>query len=143
MFWTPPHCALDFYQTSGTVDPGFAHYRVYITQGHATAPMCTVLITQHNRSGPQPPDGNYRGPRIGLHGNSSMCRAPHWPRPRRPRMTSLYDVRGTHHLHGGHVLLPGDEALVLGPHGGHHVVGVHEDVHERVGQTEEGAVTTW
>ena len=41
------------------------------------------------------------------------------------------------------MLLPGDKALVAGSHGRHHVVRVHEDVDERVGQAEERAVAAW
>ena len=47
---------------------------------------------------------------------------------------------GTDHLHDGEVFLPPDELGVLRSHGGHHVVKVHDDVHERVEQTEEGGV---
>ena len=41
------------------------------------------------------------------------------------------------------MFLPGDEALVAGSHGRHHVVRVHEDVDERVGKAEERAVAAW
>ena len=46
----------------------------------------------------------------------------------------------TNHLEGGQVFLPPDELGVLRSHGGHHVVKVHDDVDERVEQTEEGRV---
>jgi len=45
------------------------------------------------------------------------------------------------HLEGGEVFLPPDELLVLGSHGGDHVIKVHDDVDERVEQAEEGRVT--
>lgn len=44
------------------------------------------------------------------------------------------------HLQRGQVLLPPEEALELGSHGGEQVVRVHDDVHEGVEQAEEGAV---
>lgn len=49
----------------------------------------------------------------------------------------------THHLECGEVLLPPDELLVLRSHGGHHVVEVHDDVHERVQHREERAVAAY
>ena len=47
----------------------------------------------------------------------------------------------SYHLEGGEVFLPPDELLVLGSHGGDHVIKVHDDVDERVEQAEEGRVT--
>jgi len=44
------------------------------------------------------------------------------------------------HLESGEVFLPPDVLLVLGSHGGHHVVEVHDDVNERVEQSEESRV---
>ena len=40
------------------------------------------------------------------------------------------------------MFLPCDETLVARSHRRYHVVGVHEDVDEGVGQPEEGAVAT-
>ena len=45
-----------------------------------------------------------------------------------------------HDLHLSKMSLPGDVLLVLGSHGGHRVVQVHPDVHERVEEAEERAV---
>ncbi len=46
-----------------------------------------------------------------------------------------HDGDELNHLKGGHQLLPPEILLVLGSHGGQHVVGVHEDVDERVAET--------
>lgn len=46
-----------------------------------------------------------------------------------------------YHLEGGEVLLPPDELLVLGAHGGDHVVEVHHDVYKGVEEGEERAVS--
>jgi len=46
------------------------------------------------------------------------------------------------HLQGGQILLPPEILLVLGTHGGHQIVGVHDDVDEGVEHTEEGAVSS-
>lgn len=46
------------------------------------------------------------------------------------------------HLEGREVLLPPDELLVFGTHGGHHVVEVHDYVHEGIEQCEEGTMAT-
>lgn len=45
--------------------------------------------------------------------------------------------QGNYHLESSEVLLPPDVLLVFGPHGCHHVVEVHHDMHERVKQSEE------
>lgn len=45
-----------------------------------------------------------------------------------------------YHLEHGQVFLPPQVLLHLWPDGGQHVVRVHNDVHERVEQTEERAV---
>lgn len=45
------------------------------------------------------------------------------------------------HLQGGQVLFPPQVLLVFGSHGGEKVVRVHDDVHERVEQTEESSVS--
>lgn len=47
------------------------------------------------------------------------------------------------HLERGQVFLPPDVLLVFRPHGGHHVVEVHDDVNECVQESEERAVATW
>lgn len=46
-----------------------------------------------------------------------------------------------YHLEHGQVFLPPQVLLHLRSDGGQHVVRVHDDVHERVEQTEERAVT--
>lgn len=46
------------------------------------------------------------------------------------------------HLHHCQVLLPPQVLLHLGSHGGQHVVGVHEDVHEGVQEAKKGRVAT-
>ena len=51
-----------------------------------------------------------------------------------------HDADELDHLQRGEMLLPPDVLLVLGAHGGDHVVEVHDDVHERVEQAKEGAV---
>lgn len=45
------------------------------------------------------------------------------------------------HLHHSQVFLPPEVALHLGSHGGQHVVGVHEDVHEGVQEAKECRVS--
>ncbi len=47
-----------------------------------------------------------------------------------------------YHLESSKVFLPPNELLVLGTHGGHHVVKVHDNVDEGVEQTEKGGVAT-
>lgn len=49
----------------------------------------------------------------------------------KPRRFAYY------HLHGGQMLLPPQELLVLRPHGRQHVVRVHEDVYERIDQPKQ------
>lgn len=51
-----------------------------------------------------------------------------------------HDADKLHHLQVCHVALPPRVFLVLGSHGGQHVVEVHEHVHENVEQAEEGGV---
>jgi len=47
------------------------------------------------------------------------------------------------HLKRGEIFLPPDVLLVLGSHGSHHVVEVHDDVDEGVQQSKECAMTAW
>lgn len=49
----------------------------------------------------------------------------------------------TYHLEGGNVFLPPNVFLVLRAHRGHHVVEVHDHMHECIQQCEECAVTTY
>lgn len=46
-----------------------------------------------------------------------------------------------YHLEWGEVFLPPDVLLEARPHGGHHVVEIHDDVDKGVEEGEEGAVT--
>lgn len=47
----------------------------------------------------------------------------------------------TYHLEGREVLLPPDVLLVLGSHGGNHIIEVHDNVDKGVEQAEESRVT--
>lgn len=49
----------------------------------------------------------------------------------------------SHHLECSEILLPPNVFLVFGSHRRHHVIEVHNDVHERVEQREESAVAAY
>lgn len=69
-----------------------------------------------------------------------VCREEKCRPTERPNDEEMKTTKTAHHLEGGQVLLPPDELLVLGSHGGHHVVEIHDNVHERVQKAEEGRV---
>lgn len=46
------------------------------------------------------------------------------------------------HLQNGEIFLPPQIFLYFGSHSGQHVIGVHDDVHEGIQETEESRVTT-
>ena len=48
--------------------------------------------------------------------------------------------RDTHQLDPGHVLLPPEVLLVLWPHGGHHVVEVHEHMNNGVEAADDDSL---
>lgn len=53
------------------------------------------------------------------------------------------NIEGIYQLQGGQMLLPPDVLLVFRTHGGHHVVEVHDDVHQVVDDVGECAVPTY
>lgn len=47
-----------------------------------------------------------------------------------------------YHLESSQVFFPPYKLLVFGSHRGHHIVKVHDNVHERIQHGKEGTVTT-